>query len=200
MDDRSDEDLLVAIAAGPGALPEFYARHVAKIVGAGSRRFNDPEDVADFVAAVFLEVMESAGNFDRRRGGAVAWLYGIAANVAAKEHRRRLRAADAVVRFTGRQFLEADDYERIEERIDAVAEARAVYAALQRLSPEDRRLLELIAVDGLRPREAAAVLGISRIAARVRLSRARRRLKSVLAATTDHKPVPGAHAFKEASA
>ena len=36
MDNRTDEDLLVVIAAGPGALPEFYLRHVAKIVGVGS--------------------------------------------------------------------------------------------------------------------------------------------------------------------
>jgi hypothetical protein len=65
VDNRTDEDLLVAIAAGPGALPEFYRRHVAKIVGVGSRRFDEPEDVADFVATVFLEVMESAGGSTR---------------------------------------------------------------------------------------------------------------------------------------
>jgi hypothetical protein len=44
-------------------------RHVAKIVGVGSRRFDEPEEVADLVATVFLEVMESAGGKAGRRCG-----------------------------------------------------------------------------------------------------------------------------------
>ncbi len=55
MRERSDEELLVAVAAGPGARAEFYRRHVAKVLGMGVRRFGNPEDVADFVATVFLE-------------------------------------------------------------------------------------------------------------------------------------------------
>jgi len=199
VDSRSDEALLQAIAAGPGSLPEFYRRHVAKIIGAGSRRFSEPEDVADFVASVFLEVMESAGTFDPRRGPAVAWLYGLAAHVAAQERRRSARAADAARRFTGRELLQTDDYERIEERIDAAAEARAVYAALEKLGSEDRRLLELVAVDGLTSLQAAEVLGVSRIAVRVRLSRARRRLRHVLEEASAHHPKSAATLAKEAS-
>jgi hypothetical protein len=57
----SDEELLAAIAAGPGFLPEFYRRHVATVTGVGVRRFSRPEDVADSVANLFLEVMGSAG-------------------------------------------------------------------------------------------------------------------------------------------
>jgi RNA polymerase sigma-70 factor (ECF subfamily) len=45
--ERTDEELVAAIARGPGALPEFYRRHVAKITGMGLRRFADPDDVAD---------------------------------------------------------------------------------------------------------------------------------------------------------
>jgi RNA polymerase sigma factor (sigma-70 family) len=197
VDNRTDEDLLAAIAAGPGALPEFYRRHVAKIVGVGARRFDGPEEVADFVATVFLEVMESAGGFDPRRGSAVAWLYGLAANVAAREQHRRKRAAEAALRLSGRQFLGPDDYERIDERLDAAARARAVYAAMDGLRPDDRRLLVLVAVDGLSPAQAAAALGISRVATRVRLTRARRRLRAALA---DHPQAPAPHPAKEISA
>lgn len=185
MDSRSDEELLVGIAKGPGSLPEFYRRHVAKVVGMGVRRFGNPEEVADFVAVVFVEVMESAGGFDPGRGTAVAWLYGLAANVAARERRRRRHVADAELRFSGRRLLQPDDYERIDEQLDAAARARAVYVAMDDLSPEDRRVLELIAVDGLSPVEAATALGISRVATRVRLARARRRLRDVLALASD---------------
>ena len=67
-DERTDEQLLAAMAAGSGALPEFYRRHVGRVIAAGARRFNRPEDVADFTADVFVAVLESAGTFDPRRG------------------------------------------------------------------------------------------------------------------------------------
>jgi hypothetical protein len=74
----------------------------------GVRRFDNAEDVADFVATVFLEVLKSADRFDPRRGGAVAWLYGLAGNVAGGMHRQRVRAAVAVQQLAGRAFLDAD--------------------------------------------------------------------------------------------
>ena len=46
MHELSDEELLAAIAAGPGFLPEFYRRHVAKVTGVGVRRFSRPEVMA----------------------------------------------------------------------------------------------------------------------------------------------------------
>jgi RNA polymerase sigma-70 factor (ECF subfamily) len=177
----TDEGLLVAIAAGPGAMGEFYLRHVAKVSGMGVRRFDDAEDVADFVATVFLEVLRSAGRFDPRRGNAVGWLYGLAGNVAVGMRRRRARAAVAELELAGRALLDADDCARVEERIDAAAELRRTYQAVRALPEQDRRLLELIAVDGLSTAEAAQALKISPVAARVRLTRARGRLRAALA-------------------
>jgi RNA polymerase sigma-70 factor, ECF subfamily len=179
--DNSDEELLAAVAAGPGALPEFYRRHVAKVIGMGARRFDRPEDVADFVATVFLEVMKSAGGFDPRRGNAVSWLYGVAGNVAAGMFRQRVRAAEAEHRLAGRALLDADDYARVEERIDAAAALRRTYRAMRELRPRDRRLLELVAVDGLSVARAAEALGVTPVAARVRLFRARGQLRTALA-------------------
>ncbi len=56
----------------------------------------------------------------------------------------------------------------------------ALAAALVRLNDADRELLLLIAWDGLSPAEAATVLAIKPATARVRLSRARRRLTQAL--------------------
>jgi RNA polymerase sigma factor (sigma-70 family) len=185
-----DEDLLVAVAAGPGALPEFYRRHVAKVLGMGVRRFGDPEDVADFVATVFLEVLRSAGGFDPRRGSAVSWLYGLAGNVAAGMYRRQAREVAAEQRFAGRALLDANDYVQVEERIDAAAALRRVYRAMRTLGDADRRLLELVAVDGLSIAEAADALRITPVAARVRLVRARRRLRAAVSADPSFPAIP----------
>ncbi|MCI0687781.1 MAG: sigma-70 family RNA polymerase sigma factor [Sporichthyaceae bacterium] len=185
MPEPSDEDLLLAIAAGPGALAEFYRRHVGRIVGFGVRRFADPEDVADFVADVFVEVLAGAYRFDPRRGSALGWLYGLAGNIAAASLRRQARAGAAVRRLSGRAALDADDYDRVEAQIDAAAELRATYRALLGLPETDRRLLELVAVDGLGPAAVAEAAGLSAVTVRVRLARARQRLRTVLATTPD---------------
>ncbi len=187
MPEGSDEDLVLAIAAGPGALPEFYRRHVAKIVGMGVRRFSNPEDVADFVATVFLEVLGSASGYEPARGGAVAWLYGLAGNVAAGMYRQQARSARVQARLTGRELLDADDYARVEERIDAAVTLRRTYAAMRRLGNSDRRLLELVAVDGLSTVAAAQALRITPVALRVRLVRARQRLRAAMS----QAPGPG---------
>ena len=194
-DGRTDEELLAAIAAGPGALPEFYRRTVGRVIAAGTRRFDQPEDVADFTAVVFLRVLESASGFDPRRGSAVSWLYGIVNHVASEEFRRRARASETERRISGRDLLADDDIGDLERRIDASAEARAVCRAIGELPEDDRRLMALIAVDGLTPVEAAGVLGISRIALRVRLHRSRRRLRELLAKSTPALP-GGTHGLR----
>jgi DNA-directed RNA polymerase specialized sigma24 family protein len=67
MTEGSDEDLLAAIGSDPCALSAFYLRHISKVTGMGVRRFDQPDDVADFVANVFVEVLRSAGGFDPGR-------------------------------------------------------------------------------------------------------------------------------------
>ncbi len=46
------------------------------------------------------------------------------------------------------------------------------------LAPDDRELLMLVSWEGLSPAEAAKVLGLSALATRSRLHRARRRLRA----------------------
>lgn len=192
MSKPSDEELLAAIATGPGAFPEFYRRYVARVTGMGVRRFDNPEDVADFVATVFLEVLGSAEGFDPGRGSATAWLYGVGSNVATAMYRQRWRAAQAEQRISGRALLDPDDYIRVEEAIDAAARLRQTYQAMRGLPEQDRRLLELVAVDGLSTREAASALKLTPVAARVRLSRARGRLRAAVTPLDE----PGARALQ----
>lgn len=195
----SDDELLAAIATGPGAFPEFYRRHVARVTAMGVRRFDSPEDVADFVATVFLEVLGSAGGFDPGRGPAVAWLYGVGGNVAIAMYRQRWRAVQAEQRISGRALLDPDDYARVEEGIDAAARLRQTYLAMRDLPEQDRRLLELVAVDGLSTREAAHALKLTPVAARVRLSRARSRLRVALT-RQDGPGTRALHTIQEGSA
>ena len=60
-------------------------------------------------------------------------------------------------------------------------EAADVLRAMAELGDEDRELLLLVSWEDLSPAEAARGLGVSSLAARSRLHRARRRLRALLA-------------------
>jgi RNA polymerase sigma factor (sigma-70 family) len=101
-------------------------------------------------------------------GSALPWLYGIAGNVL-RHHLRDTRAGGTAAHDAGM------DWDAVEARLDAQARRGELRAALSVLSPAERDLLLLVAWEELTPAEAARVVGISQVAARSRLHRARMR-------------------------
>jgi RNA polymerase sigma-70 factor (ECF subfamily) len=172
---------LAGVGHDPDAFEKFYRSHVEAVSRFIARRVEDPHTAADLTADVFLAVIESAHTYRADRGSTVGWVFGVARHVVATERRRALRDLNAVKRTAGRRLLDAEDIARLEERIDAESAARRTYQALAGMPEETRQLLELVAVDDLPIAEAAAVLGLSPVAARVRLHRARKALRGVLA-------------------
>ncbi|MEV5357158.1 RNA polymerase sigma factor [Streptomyces sp. NPDC093516] len=164
-------------ACDPQLFEEFYRRHVDAVTSFVARRVTDAHTVADLTAEIFLAVLDSAHTYRPSRGSETAWLYGIARNVVSSEYRRVAQEAERVRRISGRRLLEADDIVRLEDKLDAQSPARRALAALKRLPPGERAVLELIVVDQLTVTEAAAALGIRRTTARVRLHRARKALR-----------------------
>ncbi|MCW2933364.1 MAG: polymerase subunit sigma, partial [Actinomycetia bacterium] len=94
------------------------------------------------------------------------------------EFRRSAREQRAESLIAGRRLLDADDVDRLMERIDAFRQVRELHEVLRGLPEGERAVLELVSVDGLTVAEAAAALNIRQVAARVRLHRARQALLS----------------------
>ena len=163
-----------AIGTDPVAFTAFYRAHVDEVTRFVARRVADPQLVADLTAEVFLAAIEAAARFRGSHGGPRTWLYGIARNVIAGERRRAAHELRTASRIAGRRLLDDDDTARLEERIDAEKPGRAACQALAGLPPDERAVLELVAIDGLAVKDAAAALGILQGTARVRLHRARR--------------------------
>ncbi|MEN0014067.1 MAG: sigma-70 family RNA polymerase sigma factor [Solirubrobacteraceae bacterium] len=178
------------IAHDPAALEAFYAEHVEAVQRFVARRVDDPSLAADLTAEIFLAVIDSAATYDPSRGTPVAWLYGVARITVSAERRRAARERSANARISGRRLLESDDYERMQERIDAAAQSRVLLAAIDRLGDGERAVLELVALDDLSVAEAAAVLGIRPVAARVRLHRARRAVREHLSTIAGDEESP----------
>ncbi|MFI6326405.1 RNA polymerase sigma factor [Nonomuraea sp. NPDC050556] len=162
----------------PVAFEGFYRRHVEQVSRFVARRVPVPHLVDDLTTEVFMAAIDAAGTYRADRGSEVAWLYGIARNVVASEHRRAARELDKSEREAGRRHLDADDIARLEVRIDAERAAGAMLSAIAGLPKALRAVAELVDIDGLPVADAAAALRIRVGTARVRLHRAHRLLRT----------------------
>jgi RNA polymerase sigma factor (sigma-70 family) len=176
------------VVGDPAAFEDFYRRHVALVSRFLARRVIDPQLVADLTAEVFHEVIRSAHTYRPGRGSELGWLYGIARNVLANDRRREVLRLRAERGAAGRRLLDDDDIARLEERIDAESAARRLRQALSALPEDERAVVELVAVDGLSLKDAAAALGIRPGTARVRMYRARRVVRDALASSENLTP------------
>jgi RNA polymerase sigma-70 factor (ECF subfamily) len=156
---------------------QVYLRNVDVLMGYFARRCHEPYTVADLTSETFVRAMDGFARFDPRRGSDRAWLFGIAARVFARHCEQSAGDRDAVARLGGHRALDLDEIEELAERIDAEREGAALMQRYVRLPPVERAAIELVDLEGLTPKEAALVLGVSRVAFRKRLSRARSRLR-----------------------
>lgn len=166
------------ISRDPDAFEAFYREHVDALQRFIARRVASPEAAADLTADVFLAAIEAAASYDPSCGPPKAWLFGIARHRIADSYRSAARESRATAAVVGSALLDADDLSRIHDRLDAESAAREIYRQLDQIPEPERAVLELVALDELSLVEVAAVLKITKVAARVRLHRARRRLVS----------------------
>jgi RNA polymerase sigma-70 factor (ECF subfamily) len=165
--------------AGTRAAAEFerlYRANIDAVTAYFARRTADPQLVAD-TADTFVAVITGFGSFDPRKGSARAWVFGIARHVFAAHCQSYSQQLDQLRRLAGRRDLDPDQVEELLERIDAERAGRGLLTELAALPDADRAVIELVDIAGLRPKDAAAALGLPPGTARMRLMRARARLR-----------------------
>jgi RNA polymerase sigma-70 factor (ECF subfamily) len=162
---------------------EALFRQNADAVLAYATRRSDPDTAQEVVAETFAVAWR---RLDVVPDPAIAWLLGVARKVLANERRSRSRSESLTLRIVNGPVSSPDDPAEV---VDA---RLSVQAAIDRLLPAEREVLELLAWEGLSPAQAAEALGCSRAAIAVRLHRARRRLLRLLGAPTEtHRPSAG---------
>lgn len=145
---------------------ELYRATAGELFGYVRRRTG--LDAEDLVAEVFTTAWRRRADLPPeplRR----AWLFGVARKLLLADVRRSARAAAA-----------AEDLATLSPDVAEPARRNApvVAAALARLSPAEREIIELTEWDRLTSAELAVALGVRVGTARVRLHRARRALAS----------------------
>ena len=135
------------------------------------RRRADPQDAEDLTAEVYAAAWDGwhRAPVDQER----LWLFGIARNLLANDRRAAGRRRRLELRV-------ADELDPARDETGATDASLDLRRAWARLAEPDREVLALVAWDGLTGQEAAVVLGCTRAAFSVRLTRARRRLRRLV--------------------
>ena len=158
--------------AAEAAFEELVIRHGPMVLQVCRNALHDAHDAEDAFQAVFLVLASRAGSI-RRSGSIASWLFGVARRVATRARRgaARRRALDRrVAERTAESYLPPEDdpdREALHEEIDALPE---------RL----RAPIVLCYLQGMTYAAAAQQLGLSEMAIRGRLARARERLRRSL--------------------
>jgi RNA polymerase sigma factor (sigma-70 family) len=162
-------------AAARVVIEQLYAAHHAEIFSYLRRMLRDEELAADLTQDTFIKAFRALDTLvDQSR--ARAWLYQIAGRTALDELRRR-----RIVRFipwTGesRGSGASAEEQALRGRLSAEMER-----ALAAIPPRQRQALLLAEIHELTGLELADALGVSHVAARALLTRARESLRQALA-------------------
>lgn len=185
MEAESDEVLWGRVVAGEAQLYGLiWDRHRDRVVRHVIRLGCAPADAEDLTAAAFLELWRRRGSVRFVDGSALPWLIVTSLNVYRNEARARRRYRRFLAALPPPEH--APDPAVMFEDLDPARDAR-VRAAMTGARPADVRLLAMTALEEFSVKDAAAAIGISESAAKMRLSRLRRRLGAAI----DHSLTPG---------
>jgi RNA polymerase sigma-70 factor (ECF subfamily) len=165
-----------------GEFEPWYRRESEGVLVFFVRRTLDAEIALDLTAETFAAAYRG---WRRLRGRSTeerrAWLYVIARRLLSRYWDRGRAEREAIEKLGIRvPQLHEDDLAEIEERAGLADLRAALGGELERLSPGQRRALQLRIIDERSYEQVADDLGITELAARARVSRALRILGQAL--------------------
>lgn len=179
--DTVDAALVAACRRGePGAFEELVRRTQHRVYGVAYRLVGDRGEAEDVAQDAYLRVFRALGSF-REEARFETWLHRIVVN-AAMTHLKRRGRFPALVQDPG-SAPEPPPARPADQAVDR-EEVREALAEL----PEGLRVtLVLREMYGLSCREIGEEMGLSEGAVKVRLHRARKRLRDVIHGRAQHE-------------
>lgn len=173
-----DEDVWQRMLAGESsAFGLIWDRHRDRVYGHLLRLGMPSAEVEDLTAAAFLELWRRRRAVRFVDGSLLPWLIVTAQNLARNATRARNRYRAFLTKLPPPRPAHDPADEIVDRHGHALTQIRELMSAA---SPTDRALLALTALEQFTVREAAAAVGVSESAAKMRLSRLRTRLRSAL--------------------
>lgn len=168
-------------------LERAFLQHAQALLRYLERRGLSAAEADDIVADVFVVAWKRLGEVPQEEE--LPWLFGVVRKIWSN-HRRGDSRRIALKRRLCRRVQERQKAESpsAAERYDERARLARLAEAFVSLQEADREVLMLVVWEGLTSREAAYVLGCGESAFRMRLLRARQRLREALERTDDVPP------------
>ena len=166
------QQLLIHIAGGEReALAELYQRTRAAVYGLALSYLKNAHDAQDLTQDVYVQVWDCADQY-RLTGSPMGWLLAVCRNLCLMRLRREERHA----------ALSEEEWDAIPARECGLdADERALLQdALASLADEERRVVLLHAVTGLKHREIAALLELPLPTVLSKYHRALKKMRSFL--------------------
>ena len=146
------EKLIIDIAGGnKNALEELYRQTDSSVYGFALSILKRPHEAEDVMHDAYVRIYESAGGY-RPQGKPMAWILTIVRNLSLA----RFRSKDSSNLRLMEDWLETDDNDFTEASLDQIILSRV----LRNLSDEERQIVILHSISGLKFKEIAYVLEI----------------------------------------
>ncbi|GAA4674955.1 RNA polymerase sigma factor [Streptomyces youssoufiensis] len=165
----------------PTAFAELFDAHARSVYNHAYRLTGDWSVAEDVVSLTFLEAWRLRARVDADGGSLRPWLLGIATNTVRNTRRAARRHAAALSRVPP-QAAERDFADEVASRVDDAELLEHVQVALRALRRPEREVIALCVWSGLDYAAAARALGVPVGTVRSRLSRARTKLATAVAA------------------
>ena len=163
------------VASDRERLSVLFDTHEDKLYRLARRLTASADQAEDLLQDTFLKAAGAIASIPVESPNAEAWLTRVLVNTRRDQWRKngvRQRAAPLLQRGIAAPASDAES---------ALITKRAVWAALDGLSPRRRAIVILSELDGMTPDAIAAVFGVASMTVRWHLSLARRELRRVLA-------------------
>jgi RNA polymerase sigma-70 factor (ECF subfamily) len=180
----SEADTIARATAGDEAAQRaLYETHHAAAYRLATLLLGEPRDAEEVVQDAFVYLFRNLHRYDEGRGSFRAWLR-VTLVSRCRNKRRRLQLPQVSLEALGAdgQVSASSDPAGI---VEMRGTRRAVWEALQRVSPGARDALVLRYYEGLAYAEVAAALGCSNDAARARVAHGKAQLRRMLAASEE---------------
>ena len=163
------DTIALARSGDPGALAAIYEANGESLFRLAARILGSVEEGEDLIHDLFVGLPELLARYEHRERFE-AWLRGVVVRSAIAHLRRNRRRASALeARRSIGQLLARDVWGALD-----------LERALNTLSADDRTIIVLTLVEGYSHKEAAELMDTNEGAARVRLTRALKRLRRLL--------------------
>ncbi len=177
-DEAADEDvrLIAAVARRDRrSFERLYTKYASRVFRFAFRLSRDQGKSEEVVNDVMLEIWKSAAEFAGRSAPST-WIFGIA------RHRtlNALRGRTLYIGDSDEAAEVADPAPSPEARVDGGRMCERLQAALDRLSVEQREVIELAFVEGLNYRQIAAIAKCPENTVKTRIFHAKKKLEPLL--------------------